>query len=54
MLLSQPHGTVPAVNNALARRVAAVLSDDRIARPRDHDEDQQPQGTQGDVVGSQV
>ena len=42
------------VIGSLLGGIAAVLSYDLIARPRDHDEDQSPQGTQGDVVGSQV
>ena len=42
------------VIGSLLGGIAAVLSYDLIARPRDFDEDQPPQGTQGDVVGSQA
>ncbi len=41
------------VIGSLLGGIAAVLSYDLIARPREFDEDQPPQGTQGAVVGSQ-
>ena len=39
---------------SLVGALAAALSYDLVARPRDHDEVEPPQGTQGDVVGERV
>ncbi len=42
------------VIGSLAGALAAAFSYDLVARPRDHDEADTSQGTQGDIVGERV